>query len=232
MPSADCIADEDEDKDVAPDEESRRLDELLLAETTGRGRPKALCYEDISLMMVRHPTTGRAIPAMAIKFIHHKGSDNKPKPRVYMTDEMIMNSELLETDCYRTIFYFTPTRKLMHCVVSDILTLALDDGAFDAPSLTTAARVLGMKIPAYKPCIPLRWKSSKLKVPVFRRFDRNGVLSEDEAMPYAKLRDDVGQQSEDAGFEVRWTTKVFRRGASNAANGKSRPKEPAIRMLM
>jgi hypothetical protein len=58
-----------------------------------------------------------------------------------------------------------------------------------------------------------------LKVPVFRRFDRNGELSKDEAMLYAKFRDDMGQQSENAGFEVRWTPKVCRRGASNAANG-------------
>lgn len=42
-----------------------------------------------------------------------------------------------------------------------------------------------------------------LKVPVFRRFDRNGELSKDEAMLYAKFRDDIGQQSENTGFEVR-----------------------------
>lgn len=66
----------------APDEETRHLDQLLLQETTKRGRPKALCYEDILLMLVRHPTTGATIPAMAIKFIHHKGADNKPKPFV------------------------------------------------------------------------------------------------------------------------------------------------------
>ena len=45
-----------------------------------RGRPKALCYEDILLMVVRHPQTGEDVLAMSIKFIHHKGADNKPKP--------------------------------------------------------------------------------------------------------------------------------------------------------
>jgi hypothetical protein len=45
-------------------------------------RPKALCYEDIQMMIVRHPTTGRCMPAMAIKFVHHKGADNKPKPYI------------------------------------------------------------------------------------------------------------------------------------------------------
>ncbi|KAL6354147.1 hypothetical protein LRP88_12481 [Fusarium phalaenopsidis] len=199
-PNANCEADEDEDNDVAPDEVSRRLDELLSAEPKRRGRPKALCYEDIHLMIVRHPRTGRAVPAMAIKFIHHKGADNRPKP---------------------TIFYFTPTRKLVFCVISDIIALALHDDAFAAESLTNASRVLGTKIPACKPSTQLRWKESMLKVPVFRRFGRNGELSEDEAMLYAKLRDDMGQQSENAGFEVRWTPKVCRRGASNAANGNA-----------
>ncbi|GAB1319958.1 hypothetical protein MFIFM68171_10168 [Madurella fahalii] len=48
-------------------------------ETLGRGRPKALCYEDILLMVVHHPETGKDILAMAVKFIHHKGADSKPK---------------------------------------------------------------------------------------------------------------------------------------------------------
>ena len=70
--------------DTAPDEASRRLDELLLAETVGRGRPKALCYEDIMLMIVKHPVTDRPTPVMVIKFIHYKGSDNRPKPYVHL----------------------------------------------------------------------------------------------------------------------------------------------------
>ena len=40
----------------------------------------ALCYEDILLMVVRHPQTGEDVLAMSITFIHHKGADNKPKP--------------------------------------------------------------------------------------------------------------------------------------------------------
>lgn len=70
----------DEDDQVAPDAASQKIDGLLLQETEGRGRPKALCYEDILMMMVRHPETGQTIPAMAVKFVHHKGSDRKPKP--------------------------------------------------------------------------------------------------------------------------------------------------------
>ncbi len=71
-----------EDDDEPPDEDSWLLEELLSRETTRRGRPKALCYEDISLMVVRHPVTEKDGLAMAVKFIHHKGVDNNPKPYV------------------------------------------------------------------------------------------------------------------------------------------------------
>ncbi|CAJ2510565.1 Uu.00g095340.m01.CDS01 [Anthostomella pinea] len=39
------------------------------------------------------------------------------------------------------------------------------------------------------------------------------------AMAYAKLRDNMGEQSLNAGFEERWTPKFCRRGAGNAVNG-------------
>ncbi|KAG4269065.1 hypothetical protein FPRO04_12297 [Fusarium proliferatum] len=186
-----------EEQEVPTDEQSKVLNGLLCQETVGRGRPKALCYEDIQMMIVRHPATGRCMPAMAIKFVHHKGADNKPKP---------------------TIFYFTPTRKLLFCAVSTILALALHDNAFDAPSLTDAAVIFGSQPPRFKHCIPLRWKKSMLKTPIFRRY-RGTELSADEAMLYSKLRDDVGQQSLDSGHERKWTPRFARRGAGNAANG-------------
>ncbi|EEY22890.1 conserved hypothetical protein [Verticillium alfalfae VaMs.102] len=195
-------ADKDEggESEVAQDEESLRLDEIPCTQTTGRGRPKALCYEDISMMIVEHPVTRRAIPVMSIKFVHHKGSDNKPKP---------------------TIFSFTPTRELIFCPVSIMIALALHDQAFDAPSLTNATRVLGTKNWGSTKCTPLRWKEDVKKIPVFRRFGRGGDLSKTEDMLHSKFRDDLGRQSLDAGFEQRWTAKIFRRGASDAANGNA-----------
>ena len=53
---------------------------MISQECESRGRPKALCYEDILLMVVRHPETGEDGLAMSIRFAHHKGADNKPKP--------------------------------------------------------------------------------------------------------------------------------------------------------
>ena len=99
------------------------------------------------------------------------------------------------------------------------MALALYDTAFDAPSLNSGTRLLETKVWGGRQCIPLRWKESKLKIPVFRKCN-GGTLSEDEAMLYSKLRDDMGRQSLDAGFEKRWTPRFARRGAANAANGK------------
>ena len=79
----DKCEDKSENQELALDKDSQLVESLLSQETVGRGRPKALCYEDILMMIVRHPVTGRCLPAMAIKFIHHKGADNKPKPYVF-----------------------------------------------------------------------------------------------------------------------------------------------------
>lgn len=43
-------------------------------------RPNALCYEDLTLFVCRHPDTGEHCLGAAIKFTHHKGHDNKLKP--------------------------------------------------------------------------------------------------------------------------------------------------------
>ena len=135
----------------------------------------------------------------------------------------------------RTVFWFTPTKRLIFCLVNVILCLALRDQAFAATSLTDAKRVLHLKNWGPSQCTPLRWKKSMLKIPVFRRFDRNGVLSDTEPMTYAKLRNDLGRQSLEAGFEHKWTPRFFRRGTSNSANGISavfsRPLRARVEML-
>ncbi|KAF3763515.1 hypothetical protein M406DRAFT_261587 [Cryphonectria parasitica EP155] len=174
------------DKDRALDENSQLLQELLAQETICRGRPKALCYEDILLMVVRHPDTGGNVLAMSIKFIYHKGADNKPKP---------------------TIFFFTPTRRLIFCLISVIVSLAGSDGAFAATNLTSARQVFQVKNQGPVKCTPLRWKKEWLKRPIFRRCDDSlpedkpddliskneldDVVSRYQPLPYYKLRDDM-----------------------------------------
>ncbi|KAG6989071.1 hypothetical protein FocnCong_v020885 [Fusarium oxysporum f. sp. conglutinans] len=125
---------------------------------------------------------------------------------------------LYNIDRCGTVFYFAPTRKLLFCAVSTILALALHDNTFDAPSLTDAAVIFRSQPPRFKHCIPLRWKKSMLKTPIFRRY-HGTELSADEAMLYSKLRDDIGQQSLDSGHERKWTPRFARKGAGNAANG-------------
>ncbi|KAK3379568.1 hypothetical protein B0T24DRAFT_655313 [Lasiosphaeria ovina] len=112
------------DEDCTLDDDSRVLEEILSQETVGRGRPKCLCYEDILLMVVRHPDTGEDVLAISIKFIHYKGVDNKPKP---------------------TVFFFTLTRRLIFYLNTVIVSLVVYDGAFAAPSLTSVSRVFQVK---------------------------------------------------------------------------------------
>jgi hypothetical protein len=69
-------------KDAPPNTQSKKIVRLLELETWSCGRPKALCYEDIQLMVVHLPDSGKDILTMSIKFAHHKGSDNRPKPYV------------------------------------------------------------------------------------------------------------------------------------------------------
>ncbi|KAK0631107.1 hypothetical protein B0T17DRAFT_590377 [Bombardia bombarda] len=189
--------DDDDDEEPA-DPDSAELCALLLKETVRRDRVKALCYEDILMMVVRHPVTGRATMAMSIKFTHHKGCDNKPRP---------------------TIFFLTRSKKLLFCPILLFLGIALFNDAFYSDCLKDANSVLGTEVLAGYKCLPMCWKQSKLKTPFFRRVAKDGTVSEDEAMLYSTLRDHMGDQSEDAGFEKRWTPKFGRRGAANAANG-------------
>ncbi len=69
-------------EDASPGAQSKEIVRLLELETQSRGRPKALCYEDVQVMVVRLPNTGEDVLTMSIKFTHHKGSDNRPKPYI------------------------------------------------------------------------------------------------------------------------------------------------------
>ena len=69
------LDDNDNDDDSPLGKQDRILNEILSQETVGHGRPRVLCYEDVQLVVVRHPETGRDTLVRKIKFIHHKGSD-------------------------------------------------------------------------------------------------------------------------------------------------------------
>ena len=67
----------------ALDDSSRVFEDILSQKTVNRGRPKALCYEHIMLMVVRHPETSEDVLAMSIKLMHHKGIDTVGNPRSF-----------------------------------------------------------------------------------------------------------------------------------------------------
>ena len=62
----------------ALDDSSRVFEDILSQETVNRGRPKALCYEHIMLMVVR-----RKLARTSIKLMHHKGIDTVGDPRSF-----------------------------------------------------------------------------------------------------------------------------------------------------
>ncbi|KAK3692968.1 hypothetical protein B0T22DRAFT_495937 [Podospora appendiculata] len=187
----------------APDEDSRVLDEILSQETVGRGRPKCLCYEDILLMVVHHPETGKDTIVMSIKFL-----DSNDLP-------------------FRTVFFFTLTRRLIFCLITVIVSLVVHDRAFAAPSLTSVKNVFQTKNRGPVKCTPLRWKKEWLKRPIFRQSDDSAIApgrnfsDEYKPPPYHKLRDDMARQSLDYGYERPIEPKAGCRGAANAANGNA-----------
>ncbi|KAK4101194.1 hypothetical protein N658DRAFT_496494 [Parathielavia hyrcaniae] len=142
---------------------------------------------------------------MSIKLAHHKGADSKPKP---------------------TIFFFTPTRRLIFCFITVIVSLAVHHRAFAASKFTNVREVFQAKNRGPVKCTPLRWKEEWLKRPVFPRYD-DSVAEEEfdegkfQPLPYQKLHDDMERQSLDAGEENAIEPKAWRRGAANAANGNA-----------
>jgi hypothetical protein len=118
----------------------------------------------------------------------------------------------------RTIFFFTMARKVILCLITVIISQGLRDQAFAARNLVSSREVFHIRNMSPSICTPLRWKQSMLKIPIFRGFEGT-ALSDNRALPYYKLRDDMERQTLDAGFERSFGPKAFRRGAANAVNG-------------
>ncbi|KAH8981401.1 hypothetical protein EDB92DRAFT_1970196 [Lactarius akahatsu] len=148
------------------------------------------------LMVVRLPDTGEDVLTMSIKFTHHKGSDNRPKP---------------------TIFYFTPTKRVIFCLVTLMVRIAVLDDAFDSPTLTSVKAVFDARVSGPVSYTPLRWKEW-LKRPVFRRWDGNDLYS---PLPYRTLHDYMARQSLDMGYENPIGPKDWRRNVGNTVNGQA-----------
>jgi len=95
----------------------------------------ALCYKDVCLLVVRNPVAReRDVLAMEVKLAHHKGAKRRLKP---------------------TIFFFTKVDDPIFCPITHLVSLAIADRAFEAPSLTTAERVFEHKVWGPVVCMPL-----------------------------------------------------------------------------
>ncbi|CAA7258612.1 unnamed protein product [Cyclocybe aegerita] len=108
-------------QDPPRDAQSKEIVRLLELETPSRGRPKALCNKDIQLMVVRLPDSDKDILTMSIKFSHHKGSDNRPKPYTYL------------------LFHADQAGYLLPCQL--MVSIAVLDDAFDSPTPTSVKAV-------------------------------------------------------------------------------------------
>lgn len=101
--------------------------------------------------------------------------------------------------------------------------MAIADGAFEAPSLTTAERVFEHKVWGPVVCTPLTWKQEMLKIPIFRRDKRaaDGVVTSPTlALTYSQFRDCLNRLGLAAGFLEKLTSYCFRRGTANVVDRK------------
>ncbi|OBT53129.1 hypothetical protein VE04_05757 [Pseudogymnoascus sp. 24MN13] len=163
-------------------------------------RPDALCYEDVRLLVVHSPDNDeRDVLAMEVKLSHHKGHNKRPKP---------------------TIFFFTEVDDPILCAITHFVSLALEDRAFEAPSLTTPKRVFEHKIHGPVNCTELHWKEEMLKRPIFRRDDprRDDLEAAVAALPYNQLHDPLNRLGKIAGIKELLTSYCFRRGTANVVD--------------
>ncbi|TVY90451.1 hypothetical protein LAWI1_G007273 [Lachnellula willkommii] len=161
----------------------------------------AICYEDVRLLVVYNPDSReRDVLAMEVTMAHHKGHKRRPKP---------------------TIFFFTEVDDPIFCSITHLVSLALADDAFEAPSLTTPKRVFKHKVWGPVLCTPLRWKQEKLKTPIFRRDEHimnEAIPSLEMALPYSQFRDCLNRLARAAGFKETLTSYCFRRGTANVVD--------------
>jgi hypothetical protein len=132
-----------------------------------------------------------------------------------------MRSETELTDHHSTIFFFTEVDDPIFCPITHLVSLAIADGAFEAPSLTTAERVFEHKVWGPVACTPLNWKQDKLKTPIFRRDERtaDGVITSPTlALTYSQFMDGLNRLGLAAGFLEKLTSYCFRRGTANVVD--------------
>lgn len=118
----------------------------------------------------------------------------------------------------RTIFYFTPTKRLIFCIVTLFISIAILDDAFDSPTLTSVKAVSEARVSGPVSYTPLQWKKGCLKRPVFRRCDAS---DRDSPLPYQTSHESLARQSLDMGYEKPIGPKDWKRNIGNTVNGQA-----------
>ena len=109
----------------------------------------------------------------------------------------------------------------MFSLLDHLISLALDDNAFDAESAKDVKNMFWVKMPNHKKSLVLKWKREVLDVPVFREPSRSiaeGGTSSSEPLRAGTWIRYLKRLGRTAGFQYSFTQYGLRRGLLNVVN--------------
>jgi hypothetical protein len=125
-----------------------------------------------------------------------------------------------KTNGNRKRFVFRLEDTPAFCIVSHILSLAIDDKAFRR-DFRSVKEIFDLEIPAHKEMLKVKFKSEKSSQPIFRDVDGQLGMSGSKALPYQKARDHLIWLGRVCGFEDQLEFYDIRRGSGKKLNGMS-----------
>ncbi|CZR55738.1 uncharacterized protein PAC_05626 [Phialocephala subalpina] len=164
------------------------------------GTNQALCYKDFELIGLRKPGGDGIELVLKVWFRYEKGNRGVGK------DEPAGHVKWVT-------FYEDPSCR-GRCPVTYFLAHAFADGVFEG--LEKPSDLDGLRIGKHKHSMPFEIKQSKLNTPIFRRCEPDGSISEDRAMTYRDLSEQLGELGFRAGLRDLLRTYNIRRGNANA----------------
>lgn len=110
--------------------------------------------------------------------------------------------------------------QLAYCPITQIVSYAFRDGAFENTALTPDI-IWRLKVPKRLPSLPLRWKPEKINTPLLRRLERTPYgyeLHKSLPMTYDSSRQALQELGRDARFENDIGHYNYRRWTANEVN--------------
>ena len=133
---------------------------------------------------------------MAIKFIHHKGHDNKLNSNREWFILPSLWPQSFHSDSVVAGLSSSSTRPEESCSITLVITLALLDSTFESQSLTSVESVFDAQVPDGPEYLPLQWKKEWLNRPVFRGSNDD----HSNPMSYRTLHDYMKDHSLEMGY--------------------------------